>query len=315
MNGKFYRFDETGAMISGWFYDSSSWYYYDKSSGAKLLGTFLRDNSMLYYLEPNSGIMLSNTERIIDGNNYIFSNSGAIKWGWLLEHGIWYYYNEFGNKITGWFFDKNLKFWYYFNSKGEMLRNSYVDNYWLSDNGEWSWTFSPKYFQQGDYRWGKKYFGVYNMEGSGCVPTSLAMIFNAYDGSTMPLQVAKFLYDKGYYNNPTYGGYGAGGKAIISAANNWNMKNRGISSSNEMRQALNRNSAVIVSVRGGNVFMKSTAVTHDMVAHGIKGNKTYIYDPLNPRQNGWYDIDWIFSIRSLDPYDNDAGYPFIELYK
>ncbi|MFQ7477562.1 MAG: GBS Bsp-like repeat-containing protein, partial [Streptococcus sp.] len=52
------------------------------------------------------------------------------------------------------------------------------------------------YYSQRDPRWAGKYYGVSNVDQSGCVPTSLAMTFTDILGRTiLPTTVADYLYN------------------------------------------------------------------------------------------------------------------------
>ena len=52
------------------------------------------------------------------------------------------------------------------------------------------------YYSQRDPRWAGKYYGVSNVDQSGCVPTSLAMTFTDILGKTiLPTTVADYLYN------------------------------------------------------------------------------------------------------------------------
>jgi hypothetical protein len=54
----------------------------------------------------------------------------ALHSGWVLEGGIWYYYDlSTGEKKTGWFNDGGT--WYYFNSNGQMQKG------WLQEGSTW----------------------------------------------------------------------------------------------------------------------------------------------------------------------------------
>ena len=66
IDGKWYRFDNSGWMQTGWVKDGS-WYYLD-GSGAMKTG-WLKDNGSWYYLQ----------------------DSGAMKTGWMKVAGKWYY--------------------------------------------------------------------------------------------------------------------------------------------------------------------------------------------------------------------------------
>ena len=52
----------------------------------------------------------------------------------------------------------------------------------------------PQYYQ-GDYRWANRRYGLGTMAQSGCVPTSLAMVFNGLGQKVLPTAVADTIYN------------------------------------------------------------------------------------------------------------------------
>lgn len=48
----------------------------------------------------------------------------------------WYYLGYDGAMKTGWQLISGK--WYYFNDGGMMVANEYIDGYWLDQNGVWS---------------------------------------------------------------------------------------------------------------------------------------------------------------------------------
>ena len=40
---------------------------------------------------------------------------------------------------------------------------------------------------------------------------------------------------------------------------------------------------------------------------------TYVMDPYNASNNGYYSVDYLFRVRSLDPTDNTEGSPFMTI--
>ena len=54
-------------------------------------------------------------------------------------------------------------------------------------------------------------------------------------------------------------------------------------------------------------------VTHELVLKGYDNGKTYVRDPYNAANNGWYPVDYLFGVKSVDPTDNTEGSPFIAI--
>ena len=95
IEGKWYRFDESGYMIAGeWFFGADKWYwlhgdgamatgwqfinnkwYYFNADGGMYEG-FIKYEDKVYYLAPNDGSMISRECRNIDGEWYYFNENG-----------------------------------------------------------------------------------------------------------------------------------------------------------------------------------------------------------------------------------------------
>ena len=56
-------------------------------------------------------------------------NDGAMKTGWILENGQWYYLNESGTMYRGWLKYKDI--WYFLKLNGQMATG------WIEDDGKW----------------------------------------------------------------------------------------------------------------------------------------------------------------------------------
>ena len=101
INGTWYYFEDTGAMVTGWEQVGGTWYYF-KDSGAMVMG----------WLE-------------IDGVYYYFKSSGAMAANeycggyWLNSNGKWTYTYRASWK-------KDSKGWWYGDSNG-----------WYAKNGTW----------------------------------------------------------------------------------------------------------------------------------------------------------------------------------
>ena len=59
------------------------------------------------------------------------SDFAASSSGWRKVKGVWYYIDENGVEITGWFYDDSYKGWFLFSSKGAMLTG------WQKSKGKW----------------------------------------------------------------------------------------------------------------------------------------------------------------------------------
>ena len=123
INGKWYKFDERGYMITGWhlleyFGDRgekiTSWYYLDPVNGDQKFGWQNIDGKW-YYLTMDGAAM---GDKSIDGKWYYFDPAnGDMKTGWVSRQGfngtVWAYYDLVsGEKLSGW---QNIDGkWYFF---------------------------------------------------------------------------------------------------------------------------------------------------------------------------------------------------------
>ena len=167
------------------------------------------------------------------------------------------------------------------------------------------------YYSQRDPRWAGKYYGVSNVDQSGCVPTSLAMTFTDILGRTiLPTTVAYYLYNNTDSFNK--GEAGTDSDGIVAATRNWGLKSQLINGAGGIAEALMAGKHVLAAV--GNSQFTSDPYTHELVLHGYDNGRTYVRDPYNSGNNGWYSINYLHSIKSKDPMDNKLGAPFFSIF-
>ena len=160
----FYRFDENGAMVTGWYfsgvydedfgYVNGEWYYFDKSTGRSASG-WTKINNKWYYFDSYSSsscphLYTSSTFEARDGKGelgyYAVDENGVMITGWYNNNvyvdedgetvysGNWYYFDKSTGKATvGW---KQIDGkWYYFrtsNYDGPYMLRDYV--YTITDD-------------------------------------------------------------------------------------------------------------------------------------------------------------------------------------
>ena len=170
-NGCTYRFLGSGAMATGWSYDSeASLWYYSFSSGELAQG-WLHDRGAWYWLDPETRAMrtgwleeggavywldasgaMATGWRLVGGSWYAFSGSGAMCAGWLRDGGAWYWldprtgamaagvlevggtpycFRANGAMAMGWALSDGS--WYYASGSGALASG------WLHDRGAWYW--------------------------------------------------------------------------------------------------------------------------------------------------------------------------------
>ena len=121
IDGKTYRFDERGYMVTGWATVDGQWSYY-KPSGEQAFG-WENVGGTWYYLDPATGAMASGWLNL-DGTWFRLDASGAMRAGWLKEGSSWYYLQPSGAMATGWV--KDGAYWYYLDEGGVMVTGDRV---------------------------------------------------------------------------------------------------------------------------------------------------------------------------------------------
>lgn len=161
IDGKYYGFNASGAMLTGWIERPEGWYYADQS-GAFVMD-WVKSKGLWYYLNPADeeypGRMCADTNIEINGLPYVFLSTGAMKTGWDCVEGIWYYYDNYsGQLVSDWqkingkwyYFDLETKqmapagwheidgTYYYMNTDGDMVTGwKWINGYWyyFGNNG------------------------------------------------------------------------------------------------------------------------------------------------------------------------------------
>ena len=306
----------------GWVKSGSDWYYYENGTLAR--NKWIGDT---YWVDKDGKMV---TENWVDNDRFYVDKNGkkdpSIKkkailndeLGWQKRNGgEWYYYEKDGslarNKWVG-----N----YWLGADGRMAKSAWVDNgrYYVDSSGKWVPNYAkenkntpalnmPQYYQ-GDYRWGSRKYGIGTMAQSGCVPTSLAMVFNGLGQKVLPTAVADTIYNN--TNEMNVGGLGTSGKGAVYAINAYGYKHTVITTKEQLIAALQSGKPVFATV-GNGIFAKGR-ITHAIILSGYSGGKTKAMDPDNVNTTGrWYDINTIWDQRSLDPYDTNIGGSFVAI--
>ena len=168
------------------------------------------------------------------------------------------------------------------------------------------------YYSQRDPRWAGKYYGVSNVDQSGCVPTSLAMAFTDILGrEVLPTTVADYLYyNTNSFNKIAVAGTDADG--LVAATKHWGLTSQMLTGKDAIAATLVSGKHVLAAVEES-IFINAP-YTHEIVLQGYDNGKTYVRDPFNPANNGWHSIDYIFSVKSTDPIDAKLGSPFFSVF-
>ena len=306
----------------GWKKEDNAWYYYDNGEVAR--NKWIGDT----YWVGKDGKMV--TDNWVDNDRFYVDKSGkkdpSIKkkviindeLGWQKRNGgNWYYYEKDSSLARNkWVGD------YWLGADGKMAKSAWVDNgrYYVDSSGKWVPNYAkadkntpalnmPQYYQ-GDWRWAHKRYGLGTMAQSGCVPTSLAMVFNGLGQKVLPTAVADTIYNN--TNEMNVSGLGTSGKGAVYAINAYGYKHTVITTREQLIAALQSGKPVFATV-GNGIFAKGR-LTHAIILSGYSNGKTKAMDPDSSYNTGkWYDINTIWNQRSTDPYDTNIGGSFVAI--
>ena len=293
-----------------WYDDGKDWYFFQ--NGKKLTG-YGKDNAGTHYFY--------NGKYSSDKNSDIVVNKPILndELGWQKRNGgNWYYYEQDGSLAR----NKWIGGTYWVDSEGKMAKSTWVDNgrYYVDSSGKLAKNYLPvnkntaalnmPQYYQGDYRWANRRYGIGTMAQSGCVPTSLAMVFNGLGQKVLPTAVADTIYNN--TNEMNVGGLGTSGKGAVYAINAYGYKHTVITTREQLIAALQSGKPVFATV-GNGIFAKGR-LTHAIILSGYSNGKTKAMDPDSAYNTGkWYDINTIWNQRSTDPYDTNIGGSFVAI--
>lgn len=170
---------------------------------------------------------------------------------------------------------------------------------------------NQSYYNQRDGAWAG-YYGNNTFASTGCVPTSLAMVFTelARRGVT-PTEVANYLYNNTNYYNKYFSGTSANG--IVSASQHFGFVPTHLGSQSAIVEALQAGHYVVGAVQNNKFSPWGPGYSHEIVLRGYSNGNAYIYDPYNRANIGWYPVASLWSERSGDKDDNALGVPFFKI--
>lgn len=167
------------------------------------------------------------------------------------------------------------------------------------------------YYNQRDAIWAS-YYGNGSFAATGCVPASLAMVFTelARRGIT-PTQVADYLYNNTNYFNKTFSGTSAHG--IVAATKHFGFVPTQLASQSAIIEALQAGHHVVGAVQNNKFSPWGAGYSHEVVLRGYSNGNTYVYDPYNRANIGWYPVASLWAEQSQDKDDRALGAPFFKI--
>ena len=318
INAKTYHFDSNGKMLTGWYEENGNTYWLDEN-GQKSSGWHLVNGTWYYWL-PDTFTLANNGWQQIDNMYYYFLNDGSMKTDWLqINNSDWYYLGNDGACKTGLLnIDSNAYYFYQKNDanggpEGLMARNRQLNignvTVLVDDSGYVyrSEVSNISYLSQKDSRWSNTLIGDYTIGGTGCVPTTAAMIINYYKGTNYtPVDIATKFYDAGYMNTSQY--LGSNGDSFLVVKSEFGLSYENNLSYNQLIGNLKAGKLVACAV-GPGTFV-GWGYTHEILLTGYNDGYVTVYDPLDSSKNGSYLLSSIWGQQSNDKDDKKNGGPF-----
>ena len=141
ISGDWYRFDETGIMLSKTIYND----YLLQTSGAMAEKNWVKMDEKWYYA-IDSGKVVRNKWDKINSSWYLFDKDGVMLSSQWKDK---YYLKDSGAMAQNeWFFDKKYNSWFYLKSDGSYAENQWQGSYYLKSYGYMAkneWIFDKSY--------------------------------------------------------------------------------------------------------------------------------------------------------------------------
>lgn len=315
---------ETGELhTSGWLQDRGRMYYLD-DSGHPLTGLQVIEGKTHYF--NGDGAALSGWQKI-DGKWYLFDDSGVSLTGWQKVNGKWYWMDSQGVMASSRWIGP-----YYVLSDGSMAVSRIIDNTWYVDSsglyikngtavvGARKYGFGPTgrmqysanldasgnvaslywssvtYYSQRDPRWAGERVGKYLFDGTGCGPTSAAMIMQTmYQKTYNPLELGRYFVRTTTFNQAQPGMWGREFKVMEKDYGN---KLTITKDHSMITSALKNGDLVIIPVTR---CLFAWYDEHFVVMAGYDNGATFVRDGYTPDNDGkWYNLDYMLNHMSDD---------------
>lgn len=168
------------------------------------------------------------------------------------------------------------------------------------------------YFNQRDGAWAR-YYGNYTFAATGCVPSSLAMVFTELARRQItPTEIANYLWNNSNEFNKNYGG--TSGKGLVQATKHFGFVPTHLASQSAIVEALQAGHHVLAAVQQDKFSPWSINYSHEIVLRGYSNGNTYVYDPYNRANIGWYPVANLWNEQSRDAIDTSSvGVPFFKI--
>ncbi|HEN6594831.1 TPA: C39 family peptidase [Streptococcus agalactiae] len=160
------------------------------------------------------------------------------------------------------------------------------------------------YFNQRDGAWAR-YYGNYTFAATGCVPSSLAMVFTELARRQItPTEIANYLWNNSNEFNKNYGG--TSGKGLVQATKHFGFVPTHLASQSAIVEALQAGHHVLAAVQQDKFSPWGIQYSHEIVLRGYSNGNTYVYDPYNRANIGWYPVANLWNEQSRDAIDTSS---------
>lgn len=116
-------------------------------------------NNVGWWWQEDNGSYPASEWKMINGKRYYFDERGYMQTGWFWDDQNWYYLGDVndGSMKTGWCKVGNE--WYYMYMSGKMASNTWIDSYWVNQDGAWIPNEVPNQWLQVGNRWWYRHTG------------------------------------------------------------------------------------------------------------------------------------------------------------
>ncbi|HEP4666512.1 TPA: LPXTG cell wall anchor domain-containing protein, partial [Streptococcus pyogenes] len=127
-----------------------------------------------------------------------------------------------------------------------------------------------------------------------------------------PTEIADYLWHNTDEFNKHYGG--TSGKGLVAATNHYGFASTHLDSQSTIIAALQAGHHVLAAVQNNKFSPWGSQYSHEIVLRGYSNGNTYVYDPYNRANIGWYPIANLWNEQSRDAIDTaEVGVPFFKI--
>lgn len=159
----------------------------------------------------------------------------------------------------------------------------------------------------------RHYIGGHTFGATGCVPTVISMAVTELTGQDVrPLDVGYWLYEETNEFNKSF--KGTSGLGLMQAARYFGLNAKPLGNLENVVAALKEGHLVTSAVENNKFAPWGDGTTHQILLRGYRNGQTYVYDPYNKSNIGWYSVNSLWREQSTDAIDTKGvGAPFIKL--